>query len=554
MLGRAGKATGNNKNWYNVEILQPKDLEGVKISIDVGQVNDLNTNEPIPEPEEDNVMVVANTQFHTAKMKELDSWKQNNVYTIVRNEGQKCISTRWICSMKSTPDGFVPKARLVARGFEELNVTQKDSPTCAHESVRLIMAISAQNKWKLHSMDIKTAFLQGQTMDREVYIRPPKESKCDGIWRLNKCVYGLSDASLHWYYKVKSVMTENSGIMSKMDPTVFYWIHTIGTLIGILACHVDDFIWSGTDQFRDVIDRIRESFKVGKEDSEAFKYCGIELRCTNTTIQLSQDNYTDSISPIDVDSGRAMQKDSQLSTNEKHSFRSRVGQLLWLSHQSRPDLLFDVCALATSIKNCTMRDLLQVNKVIARAKSSKLSLTFQHLGENEKIHLMVFSDAAMGNLPDGGSQGGYIIFLVGKDRRISPIWWNSKRIRRVVHSTLAAEAISMAEAIDMAIFISTLFSELTTGKPNPHKLPITCVTDCKSLYEAVHSSKSVKEKRLRIDISGIKESIDNGQIQEFLWRKTETQLADCLTKKGASPLLLRNVLQQGVISDQIGPM
>ena len=196
-----------------------------------------------------------------------------------------------------------------------------------------------------------------------------------------------------------------------------------------------------------------------------------------------------------------------------------------------------------------MYDLLQVNKVIARAKSSELSLKFQPLGRDEELHLMVFSDAAIGNLLDGGSQGGYIILLVGESGKFS-IWWSSKKIRHIVHSTLAAETISMSEAIGIAIFISTLFSELTTGKPDPHELPIICITDCKSLFEAVKSSKSVKEKRLRIEISGIKELMADGQIKEFRSCKDKMQLADCLTERGASPLFLRSILQQGMIDVQ----
>ena len=38
-------------------------------------------------------------------------------------------------------------------------------------------------------MDIKTAFLQGQNIHREVYINPPREADSKGIWQLNKCVY-----------------------------------------------------------------------------------------------------------------------------------------------------------------------------------------------------------------------------------------------------------------------------------------------------------------------------------------------------------------------------
>ena len=48
------------------------------------------------------------------------------------------------------------------------------------------------------SIDIKTAFLQGEELTCEVYIIPPKELRRPGIvWRLKKFVYGLIDASLY---------------------------------------------------------------------------------------------------------------------------------------------------------------------------------------------------------------------------------------------------------------------------------------------------------------------------------------------------------------------
>ena len=154
---------------------------------------------------------------------ELDSWKKNELYREV-DVGQKCLSIRWVCNLKSTPEGTIPNARLVARGFEEFIANiQKDSLTCAHEPLKLIIAIKAQRQWELHAMDIKTPFLQGQNMDREVYVVPPKEANSNGIWLLNKWVYGLSDASLYWYKRVKSAMLEHGGSISKLDPTVFYW-------------------------------------------------------------------------------------------------------------------------------------------------------------------------------------------------------------------------------------------------------------------------------------------------------------------------------------------
>lgn len=58
--------------------------------------------------------------------------------------------------------------------------------------------------------------------------------------------------------------------------------------------------------------------------------------------------------------------------------------------------------------------------------------------------------------PMGTHKVGYQILLVDEEGRFSPICWNSKRIRRVVHCTLAGETLAMAEGIDMAIYLVNL--------------------------------------------------------------------------------------------------
>lgn len=63
--------------------------------------------------------------------------------------------------------------------------------------------------------------------------------------------------------------------------------------------------------------------------------------------------------------------------------------------------LFDVCDLITNIKQSTLKDLLTINKVIARAK------IIQNV---YRLNLINFSAALM-ILLNGGSQGGYMILL-----------------------------------------------------------------------------------------------------------------------------------------------
>ena len=45
----------------------------------------------------------------------------------------------------------------------------------------------------VHSLDIKTAFLQLKQIERNFFLLPPKEA--NNLWHLKKCIYGLVHAS-----------------------------------------------------------------------------------------------------------------------------------------------------------------------------------------------------------------------------------------------------------------------------------------------------------------------------------------------------------------------
>ena len=114
----------------------------------------------------------------------------------------------------------------MARGFEEKQDSLlTDSPACAKESLKILLTILASKKWQCQSIDIKSAFLQGKKIERDVYLRPPKEAGVDKncVWKLNTCIYGLSDASRYWYLSVKDELIKLGVKCSKYDPAVFYW-------------------------------------------------------------------------------------------------------------------------------------------------------------------------------------------------------------------------------------------------------------------------------------------------------------------------------------------
>ena len=103
------------------------------------------------------------------------------------------------------------------------------------------------NNWNLKSIDIKTAFLQGEFLKQDVYLKPPPKAHCDNnqIWKLNKCMHGLTDDSLMWFKRVKKFVDENNGKSSIWDPALFMWHHN-DKLIRVMTVHMDDFLCAVT--------------------------------------------------------------------------------------------------------------------------------------------------------------------------------------------------------------------------------------------------------------------------------------------------------------------
>ena len=162
----------------------------------------------------------------------------------------------------------------------------------------------------------------------------------------------------------------------------------------------------------------------------------------------------------------------------------------------------------------------------------------------------MFTDASFGNLSGRvDSCGGEIVFLVGHGSCCA-ISWRSGKIQRVVKSTLAAEGLSLSDGLDEAVYVKRVLCELMGLMPDKN-LPIIGVTDHEGLFKSIHSTKLVGDRRLRIDLAAVKESLDSGLIKEVKVCDTKDQVADVLTKKGVDGSRLLSVLQTGFLSLQL---
>ena len=187
-----------------------------------------------------------------------------------------------------------------------------------------------------------------------------------------------------------------------------------------------------------------------------------------------------------------------------------------------------------------MQDVVDVNKVLKKARSNRICLRFKTL--KPPLQLIAYCDASYGNLPDGGSQGGHIVFLTDASMSAAPLAWRSRKLRRVCRSTLTAETLSLADTIDVCVWIKHIIDEINDSK----LLPTVIRTDNKDLYEAAHSTKACEEKRLVVELGSIRESVREGEI-DLQWVPRDEQIADSLTKQGANSNLLVNVLNDGVL-------
>ena len=326
-------------------------------------------------------------------------------------------------------------------------------------------------------------------------------------------------------------------VKSKYDEALFYWRHE-GRCEGVLVIHVDDFLYGGSTKFENLIQNIKTIFTVGSEETVPMKYLGMNIDESDGDIYFSQDSYIDSMEEVEIQ--QKTDKSRVLSEDEQALFRKICGQLNWISTQSRPDIAFDVCQLSTRLNTATVQDILQANKVLRKVKQNRFSLKYVALKQPWK--LVVYCDASYANLKDGSSQGGMIIFLVDGEGRASPITWISKKLRRVCRSTIAAETMSLLDAVDTSVWLSHLLDELKDKQLHTTEI----YTDNMSLTEAVHSTKAMEEKRLRVDIAALRESVKRKEITVNLV-DTKSQLADVFTKQGVNTQTLIDTLKCGQI-------
>eukprot|EP00971_Amphidinium_carterae_P199340 3955818-Amphidinium_carterae.2 len=491
-----------------------------------------------------------------------------------------------------------------SKGFQDpdLATLRTDSPTATRTSKTMFMQIALQLSWPVSSLDISTAFLSGDTFDyngsgddfktsnqhkernEHLYMIPPDDLRKGLKLQPNeylvllKCAYGLADAPRRWYKRLVRILCSLGFQQSEHDPCLlalyhdehyFKHKHNIKNhsehtnLIGLVCLHVDDLLISGSGcQWDDVMVKLKSQFQFGSDQQNKFTYTGVDIVMDTEAgiATLSQNNYSESLQELQVPRGHT---DADPISNASMSLiKQTLGELQWLSSQSRPDLAADTSMLSFLGNSATMADIKRLNKTIRRARDSQIQIVLRRLpGQLHTLHWLVVQDAAYGVRASGHSQAGVLTFLTTSELTeqaqtgtVSLLDWSSIRIERVVRSSFAAETHSTLLALEslealQAKWESLLYQRHAVEFRAHHNQQSHLVTDCKGLFtHLTHdtAAKAGQNKGSIIDLLILRNLIRSCHTT-LHWVNNEHMVADAMTKPtfaGARIDLLLRLLRE----------
>ena len=128
------------------------------------------------------------------------------------------------------------------------------------ETMHVVIAITAQHKWKVYQIDAKSSFLNDVLKD-EVYVEQPPSYEVAGeehkVYRLKRALYGLKKTPRAWYNMIDSYLMRNGFSKSNGEPTLF--INAENGKVLIVVFYVDDLIFTRNDNF--LIGEFKEAMK-----------------------------------------------------------------------------------------------------------------------------------------------------------------------------------------------------------------------------------------------------------------------------------------------------
>ena len=455
------------------------------------------------------------------------------------------LSSKVVFSIVYNPDGTFKKfkARLVARGDQLKHPFDPDTyaGTAHSETLRLFFSVAATLDYDLESHDVKTAFLHPSLKpDEKIYLRRPKgatDKYMPPIVELLKCIYGLPQAAKYFDEHVTERLL-SMGFKRCISDSQLFVLTKDGETLYLLK-HVDDFICGapkGSSLLAFVAAELGKSYTLtSHKEPTNFVGLAISRDRPNRKITLTQPSYVATLQerfPIAPTSPMYPMREDFLTSLPDHQddqklidalhtiFQEKVGSILYLSSQTRLDLLYAVTQLSRRSKKCTTRDMKAVDRLLSYIfQTHQFGLTLGSKSGSMDIH--AFVDASYACHLDLKSHTG-ICLALGDDSGF--FMAQSKKQSITADSTTVAEFVATHTACQRVLWSRNVLVEMGF---NP-KI-ILHQDNTSTIHLLKHAGNSGRTKHIALRYNMIRETIKEHKIK-VVYTPSKDMVADIFTK------------------------
>ena len=419
-------------------------------------------------------------------------------------------------------------------------------------TARCMIHSAVVNDLELKSCDVAQAFTFGSA-DRRVFVKCPPGRKqtygADGkplCYEIVGNCYGSPSAPSRWHVEIHNSLIEFGFRQSAIDACLY-----IKGDLHVLV-YTDDCLctYPKTDAARadyaSFIKMMTTNFELGDDGfQDCVDYIGMHLEwnADRTAVVITQ---PDKIAQLLTDSNLGHCRPSftpgipktlvsdrdcpaeddleQKRTMASKPYRRRIGQLLWIARSSRPDIAYQVNALARVAHN----------PGLAHWKASTLLIRYvahtQHMGLTFRMdpssRLCLWSDATWA--PDYGTFYDNYRSTTGwcATSGSNLLNWNSHRQSVVAQSSAESEWYAAADAAKEAEFLKNLLNDMNIRQSGP--VPLLCDNQS-TIKQTLNAVDQRSSRHLGMRSHFLRQQCHAGDL-ELHYVPTQNQLADLYTK------------------------
>ena len=435
------------------------------------------------------------------------------------------------------------KARFVADGSSQrqgVDYFESFSPVLKYDSLRILLAIAAREKFRVHQYDAVAAYLNAP-VEEDIFMALPKP--IDGVphqmdpkkkvAKLRKSLYGCKQSGRNWYRALHAHLLKLGYVRSRADPCVFRH-PTRDIIVGV---YVDDFIVLYKDPAdRDFFHRdVHAKFPL--EDRGPLSWMlGMQIvQRQDFSITISMSKFISQLlekfglqnakgEKLPMDPGAKLkpnQEDNQMWQNNI-PYKSLVGSLLFVMVTGRPDIAYSVGQVCRYMSSYNHSHWNAAKRILRYLKDTADELMIFKAGKQDDDGIIVFSDSSFADCSqDRKSTAGYIAYLGS-----CPIAWRSKKLSDMATSTATAEYMILCEAAKVATWMRNFLHELGLSSGG---VPSLMEDNQAAIRLASQMSTSERTKHIDLRHHYLRSQVDSQELR-VIYCPTTIQVADIFTK------------------------